>query len=150
MVSMNKLTNERRAKVVRCLVEGNSIRATVRMTGVAKNTITKLLVDLGEACAEHHMATVVEVPSRRIQCDEIWSFCHSKQKNVPADRRDEFGVGNVWTWTAIDADSKLCVSWLVGDRDIDTAREFMEDVAQRLQYRVQLTTDGHRPYLQAV
>jgi IS1 family transposase len=147
---MNKLSNAKRAQVVRCLVEGNSIRATVRMTGVAKNTISKLLVDLGEACAKHHMEAVVEVPSRRIQCDEIWSFCYSKQKNVPADRRGEFGVGNVWTWTAIDADSKLCVSWLVGNRDADTAREFMEDVAQRLQSRVQLSTDGNHTYLQAV
>jgi len=147
---MNKLSSGRRAQVIRALVEGNSIRTTVRMTGVAKNTITKLLVDVGEACAKHHMATVVDVPSRRIQCDEIWSFCYAKHKNVPAERRGEFGYGDVWTWTAIDADSKLCVSWLVGTRDAPTAYEFMSDVAQRLQYRVQLTTDGHRAYLNAV
>ncbi len=147
---MNKLANERRAQVVRALVEGNSIRATVRMTGVAKNTIAKLLVDLGEACAKYHAENVNEVPSRRIQCDEIWSFCYAKAKNVPTDKKGEFGYGDVWTWTAIDADSKLCVSWLVGTRDALTAREFMEDVAKRLQYRVQLTTDGHKAYLTAV
>jgi IS1 family transposase len=147
---MNKLSTEKRAQVVRCLVEGNSIRSTVRMTGVAKNTISKLLVDLGEACAKHHMETVVSVPSRRVQCDEIWSFVYSKAKNVPTEREGEWGVGSVWTWTAIDADSKLCISWLLGDRSIDTGYEFMTDVAKRLQYRVQLTTDGHRPYLTAV
>lgn len=147
---MNKLSNAKRAQVVRCLVEGNSMRSTVRMTGVALNTISKLLVDLGEVCAKHHMETVTNVPSRRVQCDEIWSFCYAKQKNVPQEKQGHFGYGNVWTWTAIDADSKLCVSWLVGTRDADSAREFMEDVASRLQSRVQLTTDGHGPYLQAV
>jgi IS1 family transposase len=147
---MNKLSSDRRAQVVRCLVEGNSIRATVRMTGVAKNTITKLLVDLGEACARYHTDNVVDVPSRRVQCDEIWSFCYAKSKNVPAEKRGEFGYGDVWTWTAIDADSKLCVSWLVGTRDAPTAYEFMSDVSQRLQSRVQLTTDGHKAYLSAV
>ena len=150
MVSMNRLTTEKRVQVVRCLVEGNSIRSTVRMTGAAKNTVTKLLVDLGEACAKYHAENVVEVPSRRIQCDEIWSFCYAKQKNVPADKRDTFGYGNVWTWTAIDADSKLCVSWAIGDRDINTGYEFMSDVAARLLGRVQLTTDGHKAYLTAV
>jgi hypothetical protein len=120
------------------------------MTGVAKNTISKLLVELGEACAKHHSRAVVKVPSRRVQCDEIWSFCYSKQKNIPQDKQGQFGVGNVWTWTAIDADSKLCVSWLVGTRDADSAYEFMTDVQHRLQYRVQLTTDGHGPYLKAV
>ena len=95
MVSMNKLSNERRAQVVRCLVEGNSMRSTVRMTGVALNTISKLLVDLGDACAKHHMETVVNVPSRRVQCDEIWSFCYAKQKNVPEEKQGHFGYGNV-------------------------------------------------------
>ncbi|MEO6197626.1 MAG: IS1 family transposase [Dehalococcoidia bacterium] len=147
---MNRLTTEKRVQVLRCLVDGNSIRATVRITGVAKNTVTKLLVDVGEACARHHDESVREVPSRRIQCDEIWSFCYSKQKNVPAEKRDTFGYGNVWTWTAIDADSKLCLSWAVGDRDTQTGYEFMSDVAKRLLYRVQLTTDGHKPYLTAV
>ena len=147
---MNKLSTERRTQVVRALVEGNSIRGTVRLTGAAKDTVTKLLVDLGAACAKYHDENVREVPSRRVQCDEVWAFCHAKAKNVPAEHKGEFGYGDVWTWTAIDADSKLCVSWLVGTRDLDTAREFMEDVAKRLQYRVQLTTDGHKPYLFAV
>jgi IS1 family transposase len=150
IVSMNRLSTEKRVQVLRALVEGNSIRATVRMTGVAKNTIAKLLVDMGEVCAKYHAEHVTEVPSRRVQCDEIWSFCYAKAKNVPAEKKGEFGYGDVWTWTAIDADSKLCVSWLVGSRDIETAREFMEDVARRLQSRVQLTTDGHKPYLFAV
>ena len=144
---MNRLTTERRTKVLRALVEGNSIRSTVRMTGVAKNTITKLLVDVGEACAKYHAEHVVDVPSRRIQCDEIWSFCYAKRKNVPLDKQGQFGYGDVWTWTAIDADSKLCVSWVIGTREADTALEFMEDVASRLQDRVQLTTDGLKTYL---
>ena len=147
---MNRLSTERQAQVVRALCEGNSIRSTARMTGAAINTVVKLLTDLGKVCAEYHAENVREVPSRRVQCDEIWSFCYGKAKNVPAEKKGEFGYGDVWTWTAIDADSKLCVSWLIGTRDLDTAREFMEDVAKRLQYRVQLTTDGHKPYLFAV
>lgn len=150
LVSMNRLSPERRAQVIRCLVEANSIRATVRMTGVAKNTVTKLLVDAGKACSEYHSTTVREVRSRRIQCDEVWAFCYSKQKDVPEDKRGAFGYGDVWTWTAIDADSKLCVSWLVGGRDSGWALDFMDDVAARLQYRVQLTTDGRKAYLDAV
>lgn len=147
---MNRLSNERRAQVVRALIEGNSIRSTSRMTGVAINTVVKLLIDLGGTCAEYHDQNVREVPSRRIQCDEIWSFCYAKQKNVPLGKQGGFGFGDVWTWTAIDADSKLCVSWLVGGRDSGWALEFMDDVASRLQYRVQLTTDGHKAYLIAV
>ena len=149
-IGMNKLSPERRARVISALVEGNSIRATCRMTGAAKGTVLKLLADVGETCAKFHAENVVDVPSRRVQCDEIWSFCYAKAKNVPAEKKGEFGYGDVWTWTAIDADSKLCVSWLIGTRDLDTAREFMEDVAKRLQYRVQLTTDGHKPYFFAV
>ena len=120
------------------------------MTHVAKNTVVKLLNDLGSACHKYHDENVREVPSRRIQCDEIWSFVHAKQKNVSLEKQGEFGVGDVWTWTAIDADSKLCVSWLVGGRDSGWALDFMDDVAARLQYRVQLTTDGHKAYLVAV
>ncbi len=150
MVSMNKLTTEKRAAVVRALVEGNSIRATVRMTGVAKNTIAKLLIDLGRACAAYQNRTLRALTTTRIECDEIWSFVGMKEKNVPAERRAEFGVGDVWTWTAIDADSKLCVSWLVAERDADSAIIFMDDVKSRLANRVQLTTDGHKPYLVAV
>src|SRR3990170_4178670 len=147
---MNKLSTERRVAVVRALIEGNSIRATVRITGAAKDTVTKLLVDLGAACAKYHDENVRVVPSRRIQCDEIWAFCYAKQKNVPLEKQGQLGYGDVWTWTAIDADSKLCVSWLVGGRDSGWALDFMDDVASRLQYRVQLTTDGLKAYLVAV
>lgn len=147
---MNKLSPKRRAQVISALVEGNSIRATCRMTGTAKNTVVKLLNDLGAACAKYHDENVREVPSRRIQCDEIWSFVYSKEKNVPLEKKGQLGYGDVWTWTAIDADSKLCVSWLVGGRDSGWALDFMDDVAARLQYRVQLTTDGLKAYLVAV
>lgn len=147
---MNCLSTADRVRVVSCLVEGNSIRATVRMTGVAKNTVSKLLSDLGAACAKYHDENVRGVAAKRVQCDEIWSFVYSKQKNVPEEKRGTFGVGDVWTWTALDADSKLIVSWLVGTRDGTCATEFMKDVASRLSTRVQLTTDGHKVYLAAV
>lgn len=150
MVNMNRLTTAKRVAVVKALVEGCSIRSTVRMTGVAKNTVVKLLVDLGTACAAYQAETLVNLPCKRIQADEIWSFVGAKDKNVPADRQGEFGIGSVWTWTAICADTKLCVSWLVSSRDAGAAYEFMTDVASRLRNRVQLTTDGHKPYLSAV
>jgi len=150
MVMMNKLDATRRAAIVAALVEGNSIRATVRMTGAAKNTVVKLLVDLGEACARYQDATLRGLTCRRIQCDEIWSFCYAKAKNVPAEHKGDFGYGDVWTWTAIDADSKLVLSWCIGGRDSYTALAFMQDVARRLTQRVQLTTDGHKAYLEAV
>src|SRR5687767_461352 len=125
MVSMaNVLSTQKRAAVVRCLVEGNSIRGTVRMTGVAKNTVTKLLLDLGSACSEYQAETLRDLDSERIQVVEIWSFVHSKQKNVPEDRRDE-PVGSVWTWTAIDADTKLIPCWLVGERNYQDATAFI-------------------------
>jgi len=147
---MNKLSTEKRSQVVSALVEGNSIRATVRMTGVSKNTIAKLLVELGEACADYLDKALVNLNCKRIQCDEIWSFGYAKQKNVPERFQSAFGYGDVWTWTAMDADSKLIVSWLVGGRDAGTAYGFMDDLAKRLANRVQLTTDGHRAYLSAV
>ena len=150
IVSMNKLTTADRVRVVSALVEGNSIRATVRMTGVAKNTVAKLLVDLGKACAEYHDKHVRNVKATRIQCDEIWSFCHAEQKNVPAEHQGEFGYGDIWTWTALASESKLIVSYLVGLRDGGYATEFIRDVASRLADRVQLTTDGHKAYLEAV
>jgi IS1 family transposase len=150
MVSMNQLSRARRAEVIRCLVEGNSIRATVRMTGVAKNTVAKLLVDLGRACSDYQDAVMRDLPCGRVQCDEIWSFCYSKQKNVPLEHQGEFGYGDVWTWTAIDADTKLIPCWLVGERTLEDAVVFIEDLAKRLANRVQLTTDGHKPYLKAV
>lgn len=147
---MNKLNTAERARVIGCLVEGMSIRATVRITGVAKNTVAKLLVDVGRACREYQDKALVGLSSKRIQCDEIWSFVYSKQKNVPDDLRGVFGVGDVWTWTAICADSKLVLSHLVANRSADAAHVFMHDVAGRLKSRVQLTTDGHKPYLTAV
>ena len=151
MVSMaNRLSTDQRARIVGCLVEGMSIRATVRVTGAAKNTVTKLLVDLGKACAEYQDAALVDLPCSRIECDEIWSFCYSKAKNVPEEHVGEFGYGDVWTWTAICADTKLVPSWLVGERNGEDAEAFMRDLASRLTQRVQLTTDGHKPYLHAV
>lgn len=150
MVSMNKLSTAARVRVLAALLEGNSIRATVRMTGIAKNTIVKLLRDVGTACQQFHDARVVNLRSRRVQCDEIWSFVGAKAKNVPEEKQGQFGYGDVWTWVAMDADTKLCISYMVGLRDGGYATEFMNDVAGRLANRVQLTTDGHRAYLEAV
>ena len=147
---MNKLSTDKRRQVVAALVEGNGIRATVRMTGVSKNTIAKLLVELGAACSEYLNKSLVNLNSKRIQCDEIWSFCYAKEKNVPEEKKGQFGFGDVWTWVGMDADSKLIVSWAVGGRDAGTAYGFIQDLAKRLSNRVQLTTDGHRPYLSAV
>jgi IS1 family transposase len=147
---VNRLSTTQRAQIVGCLVEGMSIRATVRVTGAAKNTVVKLLVDLGKACAEYQDATLTNLPCVRIECDEIWSFCYAKQKNVPEEHRGTFGYGDVWTWTALCADTKLVPTWLVGERGGEDAEVFMRDLADRLSNRVQLTTDGHRAYLQAV
>ena len=147
---MNKLSTAKRTAVVAALVEGNSIRSTARMVGVSKPTILKLLVQLGDACTQLHNVAVRNLRSRRVECDEVWQFCYAKAKNVPEDKRNTFGYGDVWTWTAIDSDSKLIVSWLVGNRDTECAVMFMEDVASRIRTRIQLTTDGHRPYLEAV
>jgi len=149
-VSMNKLSTEKRAQVVSALVEGCSIRSTVRMTGVAKNTVTKLLVDLGRVCSAFQDRTLRNLGCKRLQLDEIWSFCYSKKKNVPAHREGEFGYGDVWTWVAIDADTKLVPSWLIGSRDAGCAGAFVNDLASRLTNRVQLTSDGHGAYLEAV
>lgn len=150
MFIMNKLDNETRVRIVSALVEGVGINATCRMTGAAKNTVLKLLADLGKACQKYHDKKVVNLRSRRVQCDEIWSFVYAKQKNVPEGLQGQFGVGDVWTWTAIDADSKLMISYLVGLRDAGYATAFMNDVAGRLLNRVQMTTDGLKVYLEAV
>jgi IS1 family transposase len=120
------------------------------MTGVAKGTILRLLADVGTACAEYQDKVMRNLTCARIQCDEIWSFCAMKQKHVPDERQGEYGIGDVWTWVAIDADSKLVPCWNVGGRDSGSARQFIADLASRLSHRVQLTTDGHRPYLEAV
>lgn len=147
MVSMNRLTTAHRARIIAALVEGNSIRATARMLDVSKATVTKLLVDLGPVCAAYHDEHVRGIAAQRVQCDEIWAFCYAKQKNVSPEHEGVFGYGDVWTWTAIDADSKLAISWLVGLRNGACATAFMFDLASRLSVRPQLTTDGHRPYL---
>ena len=145
-----QLSPAKRAQVVSALVEGNSIRSIVRMTGVAKNTVTKLLVDLGRACAKFQSKALVNLRTRRIQCDEIWSFVYAKEKHATPAMKAKGTAGDVWTWTALDADSKLIVSWLVGGRDAGYAHAFMKDVAARVRNRVQLTTDGHKVYLSAV
>jgi IS1 family transposase len=148
---MNKLDKTKQIQVVSALVEGNSIRATVRMTGVAKNTITKLLVELGAACSEYLDKNLVNLNCKRVQVDEIWSFCYAKAKNVtPAIAAKNPHAGDVWTWVAIDADTKLIPSWIVGPRDGVTARIFVGDLAGRLADRIQLTSDGLSVYLQAV
>lgn len=131
-------------------MEGNSIRATCRMTGAAKNTVVKLLADVGTACAEYHHKTVRNLPCKRIQADEIWSFVYAKARNVKTAKAAPEGAGDAWTWTAICADTKLIVSFAVGDRDAGMAWEFMHDIASRLANRVQLSTDGHRAYVDAV
>jgi IS1 family transposase len=146
MVVMNRLSTERRAQIIGCLVEGNSIRATVRMTGAAKNTITKLLADLGEGCAEYQDGVFQELPCRVVEADEIWSYCYAKQKNVPEQFKGTPGYGDVWTFTAICADTKLAPSWLVGERTKYDATYFLEDLASRMAGRIQLSTDGHPMY----
>jgi IS1 family transposase len=143
---MNRLSTEKRAQIIGCLVEGNSIRATVRMTGAAKNTIVKLLADLGEACAEFQDGALQDLPCKVVEVDEIWSYCYAKQKNVPEQFKGTPGYGDVWTFTAICADTKLAPTWLVGERTSDDAEFFLTDLASRLDGRVQLSTDGHRIY----
>ena len=146
----NVLKPEKRAAVISALVEGNSVNSTVRMTGVAKNTILKLLVELGTACTIHQDRVLRDLPCKRVQVDEIWAFVHAKQKNVPVEKQGQFGYGDVWTFTAIDADTKLVPSFLVGLRDTETATAFCMDLASRMASRIQLTSDGHKMYLQAV
>jgi len=150
ITAMNRLTLEKRTQIVGMLVEGNSLRAITRLAGVSINTVTKLLVDLGTACQTYHDEHVVGVASKRVQCDEIWSFIYGKDKNLPENLRGKFGVGSIWTWVGLDADSKLAISWLVGNRNAEFAKIFMADVQARLKNRVQLTTDGLKAYLDAV
>lgn len=151
MLSMaNVLSNSDRAAVVAALVEGCSIRATSRMTGVARNTVTKLLLDLAAVCSELSDAKLRNLGCKRLQIDEIWAFCYAKAKNVPQDKKGTFGFGDVWTFCAIDADTKLVPSWLVGSRDVGSATELMQDLASRLVNRVQITTDGLKAYISAV
>ncbi|MDH5638218.1 MAG: IS1 family transposase [Nitrospinota bacterium] len=147
---MNRLSVKKRAQILSCLVEGNSIRSTVRITGAAKNTIVKLLADVGSACSIYQSEHLVNLPCKNIQVDEIWSFCYAKSKNVPADKKGQFGYGDVWTWTALCADSKLVPCWHVGSRNGYDAKIFIDDLATRMANRIQLTSDGHKVYLEAV
>lgn len=149
-IRMNKLSLEERIRVVSALVEGNSLRAITRMTGVHRTTVMKLLADLGRACSIYQDQVFRNLSCKRIQCDEIWAFCYSKEKNVPEEKRGVFGFGDVWTWTAIDPETKLVPCWYVGTRDANAAWHFMNDLKGRLAHRIQLTTDGHRAYLSAV
>ena len=137
---MNRLSLRQRTKVISALVEGNSVRATCRMTGIARMTVMKLLVDVGIACYRYQYKNLRKLQSRRIQCDEIWSFCYAKQDNLSDSTRGKFGYGDVWTYVAIDADTKLVPCWLVGQRTARYASEFMGDLKRRLVNRVQLTT----------
>ncbi len=147
---MNKLSKERQVQVVKALIEGNGINGITRMTGVAKNTVLKLLADLGAACLDYQDKNLHNLKLNRIECDEIWEFCYAKEKNVPKNLKNKFGYGDVWTFVAIDADTKLVPCWLVGNRNYEYAKIFMDDLSSRLANRVQLTTDGHRMYFEAV
>ena len=147
---MNTLTNEKRKQIIGMLIEGMSLRATSRLADVSFNTVTKLLVDIGCATADYQDKTLRNLKCKRIQCDEIWAFCYAKEKNVPNKFKGQFGYGDVWTWTAIDADTKLVPSFMVGNRDGRSAAMFIDDLKERLASRVQLTTDGHKAYLEAV
>src|SRR5256712_3225774 len=150
LLDRNRLPLDRRAQIIGRLAEGNSLRATSRLADVSINTVTKLLLDVGAACEEYQDKTLRNLKCRRIQCDEIWAYVYAKAKNVPEAHKGEWGYGDVWTWVAIDADTKLAPSWAVGRRDGFTATAFIRDLADRLATRVQLTTDGHKPYLEAV
>ena len=147
---MNKLDPKTRKLIIRCLVEGQGIRATARTADVSKNTVTKLMIDAGKACAEYQDKALRDLPCRRIQVDEIWSFIYAKEKNVARAKSAPAEAGDVWTWTAIDAETKLVPSWRIGDRSGETAIDFMDDLRSRLANRVQLTSDGHKAYLEAV
>ena len=148
---MNKLPITKRAQILHMLVEGSSMRSITRVVGASINTVTKLLVDAGEACQEFHDRAVRDVPANRVECDEIWSFCYAKAKSVPSAIAAPSGAGDVWTWTGIDRDSKLILSWAISPgRGSEYAIELMDDLRSRLANRVQLTTDGHRAYLEAV
>jgi IS1 family transposase len=150
MASMNRLSKDDRAHVLHLLCEGNSIRAVTRLTGISKTTVTKLAVDAGKAAAWYQDRVFRNLESKRIQVDEIWGFVGAKQRNVATAKRKDLAYGDAWLWVATDADTKLVPSWLVGGRDSDYAIGFMDDLRSRLANRVQLTSDGHRAYLEAV
>lgn len=147
---MNKLSIQKRSQIVSMLVEGNSLRSVTRMTGIHRTTVMDLLVALGEACSKYQDKTLRNLHCKKIQCDEIWSFVGCKDKNVPTDKKGVFGIGDVWTWTAICADTKIIPCWYVGNRNAESAYHFIHDLKPRLANRVQVTTDGHKAYLEAV
>jgi IS1 family transposase/lambda repressor-like predicted transcriptional regulator len=147
---MNKLDRSRRAQIIAALVEGCSIRSTSRMVGISKDTVIKLLVDVGKVCAEYQDVHLRNLSCRLLQCDEIWSFCYAKQKNVSPKHEGILGYGDVWTWTAIEQETKLVPCWHVGRRDAQAAEQFINDLASRLKHRVQVTTDGLKLYLEAI
>jgi len=147
---MNTLNNKQRAQLIAVLVEGNSLRATARICDVAFTTVLKFIPQIGMVCAEYQDKAFHNLKCKRVQCDEIWSFCYAKQKNVPKEKRGLFGYGDVWTWVAMDAETKLVPSFMVGNRDAQSAKMFIDDLSSRLANRVQLTTDGNKVYLEAV
>jgi IS1 family transposase len=149
-MSMNKLPNEKRAQVLQMMAEGIALRAITRLTGISRTTLQKLLEDAGQAFSAYQDRVLVNLPCKRIQVDEAWSFCYAKQKNVATAKAAPEGAGDIWTWVGLDADTKLVASFFVGGRDSDAAIIFMDDLASRLANRVQLTSDGHRAYLEAV
>lgn len=147
---MNKLGLEKRAQILALLVEGNSMRVITRLVGCSINTVTALLIDVGQACSEYQDKAMRNLPCKRIQCDEIWSFCYSKEKNVSVEDKGVLGHGDIYTWTSICPDTKLIPSFMVGKRDAEYAHAFIEDLVPRLAHRVHLTPDGHKPYIEAV
>ena len=149
-MTMNKLTPEKRAQALQMMAEGISLRAMTRLTGISRTTLIKLLEDAGQAFSEYQDKALVNLPCKRVQVDEAWAFCYAKQKNVPTAKAAPEGAGDIWTWVGLDADTKLVASWYVGGRDSEAAMTFMDDLAPRLASRVQLTSDGHKPYLEAI
>jgi len=147
---MKRLTREKQTQIIAALIEGNSIRATARMMNVSKDTVLKLQVEAGYASADYQDKTFHGLTCKRVQCDEVWAFCYAKEKNVPQEKKGKFGYGDVWTWTAVDAQTKLIPSFTIGNRDAVSAKVLIEDLAGRVRNRIQLTTDGHRAYLEAV
>jgi IS1 family transposase len=147
---MNKLPSEKRAQALQMMAEGISLRAMTRLTGISRTTLIRLLEDAGQAFSEYQDRVLVNLPCKRIQVDEAWAFCYAKQKNVPTAKAAPEGAGDIWTWVGLDADTKLVASFYVGGRDSEAAATFINDLAPRLSSRVQLTSDGHRPYLEAI
>ena len=147
---MNKLPHEKRAQALQMMAEGISLRAMTRLTGISRTTLIKLLEDAGQAFSEYQDSVLVNLPCKRVQVDEAWAFCYAKQKNVPTAKAAPEGAGDIWTWVGLDADTKLVASWHVGSRDSEAAMTFIDDLASRLASRVQLTSDGHKPYLEAI